>query len=277
MSLFIPYYVSKKDRINKLILSGGSTKGIAYIGVVKGLEEYNILKDIKTFAGTSIGALISFLLVIGYNYEELYKMITSIKLENLCKVNNINNINNYGFDSGVNLVNEIKKLMDYKKIKYDITFKELFDSTNKRLIITATNLSQKRAEYFDYKRSPDMNVLIGIRMSVSMPIIFSPIIYKGDFYVDGGLVDNMPYSIFKNKDKCLNIYIDSKITIDNMPNYLLALFDFIGSTKDIENVGLKNIVFLNIKMICTNFKLNLEDIQKIIDCGYKEIISWIKK
>ena len=46
MSLFIPYYVSKKERINKLVFSGGSTKGISYIGIIKGLEEKNLFKDI---------------------------------------------------------------------------------------------------------------------------------------------------------------------------------------------------------------------------------------
>lgn len=273
MSLFIPYYISKKDRINKLVLSSGSTKGIAYFGVIKGLEENNLIDNFKTFAGSSIGSLVSFLLVIGYRYDDFYKLITSINLESLCKMGSLNN---YGFDSGNNIVNEIKKIMDEKNIKHNITFKELFEKTNKRLIVCATNLTQKKAEYFDYKRSPNMSVLISIRMSISVPIIYSPIIYKDNFYVDGGLVDCLPYSIFKNKDKCLNIYIESGNEIKDMTSYLLSLFDFAGSTKNIDNLGIKNLVKLNIQMIFTNFKLNLEDIQKIIDCGYKEIICWIK-
>ena len=193
MSLFIPYYVSKKERINKLVFSGGSTKGISYIGIIKGLEENNLFKNIKTFAGTSIGAIFSFLLTIGYDYYSLNDIVKSINIEKLCK---INKMSSYGFDDEVNLVSMIKELMDKKNIKHDITFKELFKLTNKRLIITVTNLTLKKAEYLDYKRTPDMNVLIGLRMSFSVPIVFKPIIYNGCYYVDGGLVDNLPVGIY---------------------------------------------------------------------------------
>ena len=271
MSLFIPYYVSKKERINKLVFSGGSTKGISYIGIIKGLEERNLFKEIKTFAGTSIGAIFSFLLAIGYDYYSLNSIVNSIDIEKLCK---INKMSSYGFDDGVNLVSKIKELMDNKNIKYDITFRELFKLTNKRLIITVTNLTLKKAEYLDYKRTPDMNVLIGLRMSFSVPIVFKPIIYNGCYYVDGGLVDNLPISVFKNKNKCLCVYIDSDFVINSTVNYLMSLFDFIGSTKNIKEMNLKNIIILNITMGCTNFKFSRDEIDKLIDYGYKMFCEW---
>lgn len=274
MTLFIPYYISKKERINKLVLSGGSTKGIAYIGIIKGLEENNLLDNFKTFAGVSVGAIFSFLLSIGFHYVDFMKMMNEMKLSEMLKITN--NFTNYGFDSGNNIVCEIKKIMDEKKIKYDITFKELFEITNKRLIIVATNLTQKKAVYFDHKRSPDMSVLIALRMSFSIPIIFSPIMFKGECYVDGGLVDDLPFSIFKNKDKCLNIYIDGRYKVDTITNYLFALFDFISSVKNIEDQKIKNIIIIDIQLFCTNFNLSQEDIQKIIECGYKKIIDWLK-
>ena len=271
MSLFIPYYVSKKERINKLVFSGGSTKGISYIGIIKGLEEKNLFKDIKTFAGTSIGAIFGFLLAIGYDYYLLNSIVTSIDIEKLCK---INKMSSYGFDDGINLVSKIKELMDNKNIKHDITFRELFKLTNKRLIITVTNLTLKKAEYLDYKRTPDMNVLIGLRMSFSVPIVFKPIIYDGCYYVDGGLVDNLPVSIFKNKDKCLCVYIDSGFVINSTVNYLMSLFDFIGSTKNIKEMNLKNIITLNITMGCTNFKFSRDEIDKFIKYGYSMFNKW---
>lgn len=271
MSLFIPYYTSKKDRINKLVLSGGSTKGISYIGVIKALEEFNIINNFKTFAGTSIGSIFAFCLVIGCNYDYLFKIISDIKINELCQ---IKNINNYGFDDGLKIIDIIKKIMIDKNIKFDITFKDLFSLTNKRLIITATNLTKKKIEYFDYKKSPDMNVLISLRMSISMPLVFSPIIFNGDYYVDGGLIDNLPYCCFKNINKCLNIYIETNININSFGNYLFALFDLIGSTKDINNLHL-NIIKLNIPLVCTDFNINFNDIKKIISCGYNETLNWL--
>ena len=52
------------DNIDTLVLSGGGVKGLYYIGVLKKLEELNILKNINKFAGTSIGAFFSALISI---------------------------------------------------------------------------------------------------------------------------------------------------------------------------------------------------------------------
>ena len=55
---------------------------MAYAGVVKYLEEVNILSNgdhpgqIKRFAGTSAGALTASLLALGYRYEELHKILS---------------------------------------------------------------------------------------------------------------------------------------------------------------------------------------------------------
>ena len=58
-----------------LVLSGGGAKGIAHIGVIKALEDNNI--PIDYVAGTSIGAIIGSLYVIGYSPEEMMQLIKS--------------------------------------------------------------------------------------------------------------------------------------------------------------------------------------------------------
>lgn len=58
-----------------LVLSGGGSKGIAHIGVIKVLEENNI--PIDYVAGTSMGAIIGGLYAAGYSPEEMLDLITS--------------------------------------------------------------------------------------------------------------------------------------------------------------------------------------------------------
>ena len=55
--------------VKNLVLSGGSMKGLAYIGMIKCIEEYDIVKKIDNFVGTSIGACVCFCLMIGFTYE----------------------------------------------------------------------------------------------------------------------------------------------------------------------------------------------------------------
>ena len=67
----------KKDIINKkiLIFGGGGVKGIAYVGVLRALEENLLLKNINTFVGSSVGFLIGMYL-IGYNSYNMEDFFT---------------------------------------------------------------------------------------------------------------------------------------------------------------------------------------------------------
>lgn len=58
-----------------LVLSGGGAKGLAHIGVIKALEENNI--KIDYIAGTSMGAIVGALYVMGYTTEEMRDLVTS--------------------------------------------------------------------------------------------------------------------------------------------------------------------------------------------------------
>lgn len=53
-----------------LVFKGGGPKGIAYIGVLKALEEQKVLPRVLRVAGTSAGAINSALLAVGFSVEE---------------------------------------------------------------------------------------------------------------------------------------------------------------------------------------------------------------
>jgi predicted acylesterase/phospholipase RssA len=66
-----------------VVLSGGGIKGIAHIGALKALEEKQILKNIKVFAGTSIGGMIAALYIIGYTPDEMYNFIELFNIKKM--------------------------------------------------------------------------------------------------------------------------------------------------------------------------------------------------
>ena len=61
-----------------LVLSGGSEKGVAYIGILKFLEEINILPDIECIYGVSVGSVFAVLVSIGYNSTELEYLVNVV-------------------------------------------------------------------------------------------------------------------------------------------------------------------------------------------------------
>ena len=64
----------------------------------------------------------------------------------------------------------IKKKVDND----DITFKDLYRITNKKLIIVATNLNKRKTVFFNYKDTPNIPVIDAVLASLSIPIVFKP-------------------------------------------------------------------------------------------------------
>ena len=54
-----------------LVLSGGSIKGIILLGSLQYFYDNDCLNEVKTYIGTSAGAIICYLLCIGYTPTEI--------------------------------------------------------------------------------------------------------------------------------------------------------------------------------------------------------------
>ena len=107
--------------------------------------------------------------------------------------------------------------MYIKEIDYDITFKDLYEKTNKILTIVVTNLNKNCAEYLNYETRPDMSILKAIRMSISIPILITPVNDNNTIYVDGALLDSYPYNYYKNTNK-IGVWVLGKNEYDKIFN-----------------------------------------------------------
>ena len=109
-------------KIKYLVLSGGGLRGLAYIGCIRALEELNMLADIESFAGASIGAVMATAIVIGYTSQELYDFILHFKYHDIKDINILGFLENYGIDTG-NKIYHFLRVFIKKKIQIDnITF-----------------------------------------------------------------------------------------------------------------------------------------------------------
>lgn len=184
--------------IEHLILSGGGIKGISLLGVLSYLTEKGMLKikNLNSIAGSSAGALIGVLLNVGYSPKEIFQECKNIDISSLLDPDVKLIVKYYGVDTGHKLINYIKNMIINKGFNENITFKQLFVKTNIHLILTGTNVNLRMTEYFDYIHSPDLRVLDGMRVSISVPLYFTSPKYEGCHYVDGGILDNFPLHLF---------------------------------------------------------------------------------
>lgn len=274
--------------INKdtLVLSGGGIKGIGYIGVLKALEEKNILKNIKTIAGTSVGGIMGVLLVLGYKYDELKELMITLDFGLIRSVSLERFIKEFGVDDGARFEFLLEKLFEMKKVKCDITFQELYIKTGVEIILTSVCVNKKELIYISHHSHPNMKVITGIRMTSSVPFWFIPVKYNNDMYIDGGIMDNYPINYFKDKiDKVIGVYlvIDNKNVDEKIVNWESYLFGTMDSIfNGIVNIQIDKYKSSTIKLELPNVKIfdlsvPLEEKHQMIDIGYKCTISYINE
>lgn len=262
----------KRER-DILVLSGGSTKGVAQIGALHCLKKNNILKNIKTIAATSAGSMIGLLYCAGYQPIELYKFIKLIDLEMVKKLDAQNIITKYGLDDGTRMIFVLKKLIVAKGLNEDISFIDFYRKTSITFIVTGACINDKKPYYFSHKTHPDMKVMDAIRISISIPIVFTPCVHEGRIFVDGGCIDNFPIQLFNDElDRVIGVYVtetrkvvnEIKYIEDYISNIVQCLFEGITHRDTLNYNNTRCVIVIR----CSQSGESAADLAHMFDEGY---------
>lgn len=185
--------------LRNLVISSGGINGLGFLGIIKYLFENNLIKDINHYIGTSVGAIISLLMNIGYNYNEIYEFCCYFKFSKITNNINLNSfLEKYGFEDSSKIYYILKRLCENKNIDPNTTFLQLYEKTKIKLTITGSCLTNSKLYYFNYETYPDMEILLAVRISATIPLIFIPIVFEDKLWLDGGLIDNYPINYCDN-------------------------------------------------------------------------------
>lgn len=175
-----------------ICIGGGSIRGLCELGALHYYADEGMLENVKTFIGTSIGAAICLLLSIDYTPMDILSYVFKTNNWMNFEITDLLHFKQYaGILDISNFTYHIENLVN-RKLCFIPTLKELYERTGKHLIMSTVNASKHQIEYLDYISNPSLSCINAIKMSCSMPIIFKRIEYQGDYYVDGGLLDNFP-------------------------------------------------------------------------------------
>lgn len=272
-----------------IVLSGGGSKGLSYIGILQYLEEHNMIDKIKEYLGCSIGAFCALLMILGYKSKILIEIFDNYDLELLKNFKFSTFFDKYGLDEGKKITSFIKIFIKNKNLNENITLKQLYEKTNKKLITVATNINTKQTEFIDVERYPDIPVYLAVQMSMAIPFIYHPIKYNDQLYIDGGLTCNFPIRYYINNsdiDHSKILCFIFKETLKNdqnintfddyLYNVLISIFCCI---LDRDTIIAKkcSIVCININL-SSNFNLNIGNDKKkeLYKCGYEAIEVFLK-
>lgn len=302
---FYPEPEMTVDKIENICFKGGGIKGVAFIGVAHALQEADILPNIHRFIGSSAGAIFATAVACRMPYEKIAEIMENTDFSKFADVEMGGVVREsyklyeyMGLHSGDYFYQWFSKILAEHAEKADITFKEIRDKWDSYLVITATDLTKKRLVYLNPDDNPDMQVRDAVRMSMSIPVFFTPVIRKDDrgldhVYVDGGCTNNFPLNYFDpiykgapegftrtlgfnleddSSSKDPFVYVDQTVHINNVIDLITTLIN--TDIEEIQRLRLTErdkfrVVSIDTFGIAsTNFNISREHIKMLIESGY---------
>ena len=170
--------MAEKKYKTGFVLSGGGARGFAHLGFIKALNEEGIFPDV--ISGTSAGALVGVLYADGHSPEEILKLLnTGSRLD---------------FMRPAMPREGLLQISGFNKILKASLRATRFEELKIPLFATATDINNGKAVYFS-----EGELIDRIIASMSIPVLFQPVVIDNIQYLDGGVTDNLPVHPLEGK------------------------------------------------------------------------------
>jgi NTE family protein len=172
-----------------LTLSGGGARGFAHIGVFRALREAGI--PIDAVGGTSIGAIIAGGVASEWTYEEMCYHVKRTFVET-------NPLSDYTFP----LVSLVSGRKVSRLLRQEMGDVHIDDLPIPYFCVSANLTTGKSAVH----RSGEL--WRWLRASVAIPGVLPPVFSKGEVFVDGATINNLPVDIMREFCRGLVVGVD---------------------------------------------------------------------
>jgi NTE family protein len=277
-----------------LVLEGGGVKGIAYAGSFEVLEQQGILNEVGPVAGTSAGAITATLVALRYQPDQIRSLIFNIPFEKFKDGGStglFRLFRRFGWYKGDYFLDLMRCLITNQTKKPGTTFKDMKDMGFRDLHVFSTDLSTGRSKEFSAEKTPDVEVALAVRMSMSIPLFFAAVDFDNDVFVDGGVLRNYPIDAFDTREgvnpATLGLHLNGtpppRTNIKGFPRYTESLF---STLLDVQVIDLetdlpdlkRSVLIDNLGISTTDFNLTrkqkLELIAKGVECTCRYLKDW---
>lgn len=191
-----------------LVIGPGGVKGLKVLGFLAPLEDSGLLNFVDTYCGVSVGAIISLLIISGYQIRELISEGTNLDL--FKEIHNFNfqtSMENKGLLSNEPMKKHLSQLI-LDKFGNIPTLHNLYMRTGKAFITVTLNATDEECVMMTPFTHPSMSCVDATMFSMNIPFIFYQLIYKHKIYVDGALANPYPIDFFDDgKTNILGVYM----------------------------------------------------------------------
>lgn len=171
-----------------VVLSGGGIRGVAHIGALQAMEEFNLKPT--HISGTSAGAIVGGLYAAGIECSEILRFFKTIPIFQRSRYAR----RKPGFIDSEKFYDEFRNYLQ----------KDDFSSLQTTLYVTATDLLKGTLKIFH-----EGELIRPILASASFPGLFSPVEIGDSHYIDGGVFNNFPVEPLRPVcDKIIGVYVN---------------------------------------------------------------------
>lgn len=215
-----------KGKSVSLVLGSGGARGLAHIGIIRELEKSGCI--IQSISGCSAGALIGAVYAAGKldAFEEWVCELTKVDVMTLLDIS----WHSGGIVKGDRIIN---KLID---IVGDILIEDLPIA----FTAVAADVNNEKEVWLNSGR-----LFNAVRASISLPLFFTPVNYKGSYLIDGGVLNPVPIAPTFNDDTDLTIAVNLAGSIEHNDSLSNSYDSKTELTSSIEKIQMKIRNFIN--------------------------------
>lgn len=181
-----------------LVLGGGAARGFAHVGVIRALEQEKIPIDLVV--GTSVGSLIGAIYAHDRNSFELEWTAFALEQDDIFDYGLLSAFTGMGAAKG-------EKLEAFVRSKVPVAN---IEELKIPFVAVATDLNRGTRVVLDKG-----SVGRAVRASSAIPGVFQPVDHQGKLLVDGGVIDNIPVSVARDKGADMVIAVDIGKQVSN--------------------------------------------------------------
>lgn len=169
-----------------IAFSGGGARAIAHLGVVKALREHGLTTQV--YSGSSAGALAAAFLAQGVDPDEVVRIIVKTNIYRILRP--------------AISVRGLLKSESLEPLIRPFFPSDSFESLKFELFVAATNVRTGKIKFFSKGE-----LIKPLLASCCIPVVFEPLRIEGDFYMDGGIINNLPVEPFQgNTDRIIGVH-----------------------------------------------------------------------
>jgi len=204
-----------------LVLSGGSARAFAHIGVLQYLEDQGIVPDF--IISNSMGSIVGLLYAAGFSPTQIYEIISQTPISRLFRVG-------LPLQGGVL---DVEKFIGYL---YRFTGKLKLDELPIPIMVICEDIRTRRQI-----RIMEGDFLTVIQASFALPVFFNPVIYKEHSLIDGGVTNLVPLKIASEISNTIiastTFYNNKKLDLKNPLTILSISMDISKTRKAVEELN----------------------------------------